>query len=72
MILGTFVIIGLTGFFVEAVRIAVVGRPAFEKWSFVVWDREPDRLMVVGVAMLYRGFGPWTCRGSSRSWRSCR
>ena len=35
MILGTFLVIGLTGFFVEAVRIALVGRPAFEKWSFV-------------------------------------
>jgi Fe-S oxidoreductase/nitrate reductase gamma subunit len=35
MILGTFVVLGVTGFFVEAVRIAIVGRPAFEKWSFV-------------------------------------
>jgi Fe-S oxidoreductase/nitrate reductase gamma subunit len=35
MILGTFLVIGLTGFFVEAVRIVLVGRPAFEKWSFV-------------------------------------
>jgi Fe-S oxidoreductase/nitrate reductase gamma subunit len=35
MILGTFLVIGLTGFFVEAVRIALVGRPAFEQWSFV-------------------------------------
>jgi Fe-S oxidoreductase/nitrate reductase gamma subunit len=35
MILGTFFVIGLTGFFVEAARIAIVGRPAFEKWSFV-------------------------------------
>ncbi|HTK16680.1 MAG TPA: 4Fe-4S dicluster domain-containing protein, partial [Acidimicrobiia bacterium] len=35
VILGTFLVIGLTGFFTEAVRIALVGRPAFEKWSFV-------------------------------------
>jgi Fe-S oxidoreductase/nitrate reductase gamma subunit len=35
MILGTFLVIGVTGFFTEAVRIALVGRPAFEKWSFV-------------------------------------
>ena len=35
VILGTFLIIGVTGFFTEAARIALVGRPAFEKWSFV-------------------------------------
>ena len=35
MILATFAIIGLTGFFVEAARIAAEGKPAFEKWSFV-------------------------------------
>jgi Fe-S oxidoreductase/nitrate reductase gamma subunit len=35
VILGTFLIIGLTGFFTEALRIALVGRPAFEKWSFI-------------------------------------
>ena len=35
VILGTFLVIGLTGFFTEAIRIALVGRPAFEKWSFV-------------------------------------
>jgi Fe-S oxidoreductase/nitrate reductase gamma subunit len=35
VILGTFFVIGLTGFFVEAVRIAFEGKPAFEKWSFV-------------------------------------
>jgi Fe-S oxidoreductase/nitrate reductase gamma subunit len=35
VILGTFLLIGLTGFFVEAFRIALVGRPSFEKWSVV-------------------------------------
>jgi Fe-S oxidoreductase len=35
VILGMFLVIGVTGFFVEAVRIAGIGRPAFEKWSFV-------------------------------------
>ena len=35
VILGTFLVIGVTGFFTEAVRIALVARPAFEKWSFV-------------------------------------
>ena len=35
MILGTFLVIGVTGFFTEALRIALVGRPDFEKWSFV-------------------------------------
>jgi Fe-S oxidoreductase/nitrate reductase gamma subunit len=35
VILGTFLILGVTGFLTEAVRIALVGRPAFEKWSFI-------------------------------------
>ncbi len=35
LILGTFLVIGLTGFFVEAARIAAEGKPGFEKWSFV-------------------------------------
>jgi Fe-S oxidoreductase/nitrate reductase gamma subunit len=35
VILGTFLVIGLTGFFVEAARIAAEGKPGFEKWSFV-------------------------------------
>ena len=32
-ILGTFLAIGVTGFFTEALRIAAIGRPDFEKWS---------------------------------------
>ena len=35
VILGTFLLIGLTGFFTEGARIALLGRPAFEKWSFI-------------------------------------
>ena len=35
VILGMFLIIGLTGFFTEAFRIAEVGQPSFEKWSFI-------------------------------------
>jgi Fe-S oxidoreductase/nitrate reductase gamma subunit len=35
VILGTLLVLGLTGFLVEAARIAVQGRPAFEQWSFV-------------------------------------
>ena len=35
VILGTFLVIGVTGFFVEALRIAAQGEPGFEKWSFV-------------------------------------
>ena len=35
VILGTFLVIGVTGFLTEAVRIALVNRPDFEKWSFV-------------------------------------
>ncbi len=35
LILGTFLVIGLTGFFVEGARIAAEHKPYFEKWSFV-------------------------------------
>ena len=35
VILGTFLVIGITGFFTEAMRIALYGRPDFEKWSFI-------------------------------------
>ena len=35
LILGTMLAIGLTGFATEAFRIAMMGMPAFEKWSFI-------------------------------------
>ena len=35
VILGTFLVLGVTGFVAEAFRIALDGRPDFEKWSFV-------------------------------------
>src|SRR5690242_17484991 len=35
VILLTFLVIALTGFVTEALRIAELGRPSFEKWSFV-------------------------------------
>jgi Fe-S oxidoreductase/nitrate reductase gamma subunit len=35
VILGTFLVIAVTGFVTEGFRIALDGRPAFEKWSFV-------------------------------------
>src|SRR5258706_1761285 len=34
-ILGTFFVIGVSGFFAEAFRIAEIQRPSYEKWSFV-------------------------------------
>ncbi|HEX5615292.1 MAG TPA: heterodisulfide reductase-related iron-sulfur binding cluster [Acidimicrobiia bacterium] len=34
-ILGTFLVLGVTGFLVEGVRIALAGMPEFERWSFV-------------------------------------
>jgi Fe-S oxidoreductase/nitrate reductase gamma subunit len=34
-ILGTFFVIGVSGFFTEAFRIAEEGQPFYEKWSFV-------------------------------------
>ena len=35
VILATFILIGITGFTTEIFRIALVGRPGFERWSFV-------------------------------------
>src|SRR2546430_2447390 len=35
LILGSLLLIGVTGFFVEGARIAFEHKPAFEKWSFV-------------------------------------
>ncbi len=35
VILATFLVITFTGFFIEAARIALIGRPQFEQWSFV-------------------------------------
>ena len=35
VILGTFLVLGVSGFMAEAYRIALAGRPDFEKWSFV-------------------------------------
>ncbi len=34
-ILGVFFLLGVTGFVTEALRIAFIGRPDYEKWSFV-------------------------------------
>ena len=35
LILGVFLVLGVTGFVAEAFRIAFLGRPDFEKWSFI-------------------------------------
>jgi Fe-S oxidoreductase/nitrate reductase gamma subunit len=35
LILGTFLVIGVTGFLTEGSRIALAGMPSFEKWSLV-------------------------------------
>ncbi|MEY3361716.1 MAG: hypothetical protein RL531_1435 [Actinomycetota bacterium] len=37
VILGVFLVIAVTGFTTEGLRIAAEGRPAFEQWSFVGW-----------------------------------
>src|SRR5204863_3788971 len=37
LILGTFAVIGVTGFFAEGARIALMGRPTFERWSVIGW-----------------------------------
>ncbi|MCB9390764.1 MAG: 4Fe-4S dicluster domain-containing protein [Acidimicrobiia bacterium] len=47
VILGTFLLIGVTGFLVEGFRIAHDGMPEFEKWSIIGW---PIATMVDGLA----------------------
>ncbi|HET9771705.1 MAG TPA: (Fe-S)-binding protein, partial [Acidimicrobiia bacterium] len=37
LILGVFLLIGVTGFLAEGLRIALSGRPTFETWSIVGW-----------------------------------
>jgi len=37
LILGTFLVLGVSGFLAEGFRIAEVGRPDFERWSIVGW-----------------------------------
>jgi Fe-S oxidoreductase/nitrate reductase gamma subunit len=38
VILGTFVVIAVSGFFTEGLRIALADRPSFEKASFIGWE----------------------------------
>src|SRR5436190_2370669 len=47
LILGTFFVIGVTGFVAEAFRIAEEATPAYEKWSFVGY---PAALVFDGLA----------------------
>ncbi len=35
LVLGTFLVIGVTGFLTEGLRIALAGTPSFERWSLV-------------------------------------
>jgi nitrate reductase gamma subunit len=37
LVLGTFFVLGITGFLAEGARIALDGRPTFEKFAFVGW-----------------------------------
>ncbi len=56
VILGTFLVIGVTGFFTEAARIALAARPAFEKWSFVGYP----------MAGVIKSWAPTTLRDTHR------
>ncbi len=56
LILGTFLLISVTGFGTEAWRIALEGRPAFEKWSFIGY---PLATLVKDVGGLAGGHQLW-------------
>jgi Fe-S oxidoreductase/nitrate reductase gamma subunit len=59
VILGTFLVIGVTGFVTEALRIALIGRPAFERWSVVGYP----------ISSLFDGWALGTLRDAHRwSW----
>ena len=48
VILGTFLVLGASGFMAEAYRIALADRPDFEKWSFVGY---PLSMLVDGTGV---------------------
>jgi Fe-S oxidoreductase/nitrate reductase gamma subunit len=56
LILGTFLVIGLTGFAVQALHIAEVGRPGFERWSFVAYPLSAlfDGVSHTGIVQAYQ------------------
>ena len=56
VILGTFLVIGVTGFLTEGFRIALAGRPSFEEWSFVGYQvaRSRRRLSPGTLSDLHR------------------
>ncbi len=56
VILGTFLVIGVTGFVVEGLRIAVAGRPSFEEFSIVGWP----------LSSLFDGWSTETIRNAHR------
>jgi len=50
LILGTFLVLGVSGLVTETIRIAIEGRPEFEKWSFVSY---PASGLIDGAANLH-------------------
>jgi len=61
LILGVFLLIGVSGFFVEGFRIALVGRPTFEKWSIVGWP----------ISAVFDGMSPPPCPESTGHCGAC-
>ena len=75
LILGTFLVIGVSGFLAEGFRIAEVDTPRFEKWSFIGYplSHAVRRLRRRARSTAgTRSCGSPTCSASSCSWRSCR
>ena len=54
--LGTLGLIGITGFTTEGLRIAALGEPSFEKWSFIGWPlaKAMDGLSVTTLSEIHR------------------
>jgi Fe-S oxidoreductase len=56
VILGTFLVIGVTGFATEGLRIALIGMPSYEKWSIIGYP----------LAMLFDGLSHGALRDAHR------
>jgi Fe-S oxidoreductase/nitrate reductase gamma subunit len=56
VVLGTFLVIGLTGFLTEGLRIALEGTPSIERWSVVGYP----------IGTLFEGWGPGTLSDAHR------
>ena len=74
-ILGTFFLIGVSGYLAEMFRIAVEGRPGYEQWSFVGYplSRLVDGWSLSDLQTWHQSMWIFhVAHVRRRSWRCCR